>query len=239
MVEAQVGVVFIVLFVLTLISTGCQTPITGANPDKVYRRDMIITINGQTSEGVLVVRRAPIYQINVESKASLDLFTLQSCHRETLITDVKESGIFARRSRVRLNYTPSAGIEDTGACPLQLGGYDKSQGKHSWAFVDFETPAETLEAQVFCNGDSSVNNGVSLCQSRAGLIQRMVFEKPVMVSPDPGCELPAAANNIAFRFPIQKGICVYLFVEIDNPHRAHRLTTIGYEEILIRTPQGG
>jgi hypothetical protein len=204
-------------------------------PDRVYRRDMLVTINGKSSDGVMVVPRSSSYKIRVEGKAKIDLFTLQSCHREMLTSDIKNSGIWRTKSVVEVDYAPAPGVEDSGACPVQLGGYEKAAGRHSWALVDFESTDETLKANLFCNGDKSVGNGVSICQSRAGLIQKIVFERPVVFSPDKGCEIPESSDQ-TWTFAIPKGVCVYYFAEKQKPNRAHRLTTIGYEDVLVRVP---
>jgi len=227
------------IFVLFLL-VSCQTSEKEAiaegvntNSDKVYRRDMSISVNGLSKEGVLVVPKSSNYKIEVEGKAKIDLFSIQSCHREMFVTDIRDSGFWRVRSKVRVDYSPSPGIEDKGACPIQLGGYEKSKGRHSWALVDFETNEETLKAELSCNGEVARGRGVSICQSRAGLVQKIVFEKPVIYSPDKGCELGELAGN-TLKFNIKKGVCVYYFAEIAKPHRGHRLTTIGYDDILVR-----
>lgn len=228
------------IFVLFLL-VSCQTSQKDALADnltpsenKIYRRDMSISVNGKSGDGVLVVPRSSSYKIEVEGKAKIDLFTMQSCHREILITDIRDSGFWRVKSKVRTEFSPTPTIEDIGACPLQLGGYEKSQGKHSWALIDFETNEETLRAEISCNGQRLLARGVSICQSRSGLIQKITFEKPVIYSPSKDCDL-GELNGNSKQFIIKRGVCVYHFAEIAKPHRTHRFTTIGYDDILIRT----
>ena len=51
------------------------------------------------------------------------------------------------------------------------------------------------------------------------------------VSPDKKCPLPKTEGK-EFVFPIKKGECVYVFM--NSAGEIHRLTTIGYEGVLIR-----
>jgi hypothetical protein len=206
------------------------------DPKLHYKRDIRIKVGDQEFEGAGVLPRADSYKIEIKAKGKLDLLTISSCHREFSAEKVS-GGIFSDGRSYKYEYRPVPGIEDTRMCPLDIGGYEEAKGRHSWAFIDFVTKEATLQASVLCNGALQPPGVVTVCQSKAGLIQVIRFPVPVVVSPDPGCELgdkehPATTDNMTFEFPIRLGKCVYLFKARDR--QIHRHTAIGYESILIR-----
>lgn len=218
--------------VLFLCLFSCQSIQPNVDPDKVYRRDMALKVNGRSAEGVVVIPRAPSYSFEIEARGKLDLFTLQSCSRELIIDAPKSDGIFGKKTKIAFTIQPDD-MENGPACPFELAGYSKETGKHSWALVDFETPTEKLPAKLNCNGAKYASGGVSACQSRAGLIQRIEFAEDVLASPDKDCEIPLT-NKRVFEFPLRAGYCVYAFVAAKDMSKVHRLTTIGYEDIILR-----
>jgi len=223
------------LLFLVLLS-GCAYPGKDqlAEQGVYYKRDMRIEVNGFQSEGVLVAPKAGKYKIEIKAKGELDLFTLTTCHREHTEEDAGEGGIFGSKKKVKYKYIPSKGIEDTESCPVQLGGYEKDKGRHSWGFIDFQDDAHTLPALVSCNGNQYNSSGVSVCQSKAGLLQRIEFTKPVLFDPTNNCAPLQTKDNKVFEYEIGKGECLYLFMERDGDGKLHRHTTVGYERILIR-----
>lgn len=219
----------IVLILLGLLVAGCTTTVQKPNPDLFYKRDLKMKVNGVQGTGLLVVPRAEKYRVFGESSGKLDLLTLTSCHREH---SSENEGL-----DFEYDYKPNPGIEDSDACPIKIEGNEKKKGRHSWGFIDFEGPDAILPATVQCNGSTSKANGVSACQSRADLIQVIEFDQEVRVWPDKGCELngkPGEQRGKRFEFKIRRGECVYAFLEAAGQGRWHRLTTLGYEAILIR-----
>lgn len=210
-----------------------------------YKRDMIVEVNGVAAEGVMVAELHTSNQIHVVARGDLDMFSMKSCHREWTkekawnITEEVSSGLFGwgrrkidKTREVEFTYTPVKGIEDLGACPLELGGYSKD-GQHSWAIVDFKTPLEELPITVLCNGSKTKAKGVAICQARTGLMERVEFESDVIISPDTGCELGVTEGKV-FEFLQPRGVCVYRIQELTGAKRVGRLTLVGYEGILIR-----
>ncbi len=196
------------------------------SPDVFYKRDMSIDVNGVKGVGALVVPIAAQYRIQGESKGELDLFTLESCHREFSAEKLGRKFTYG--------FLPVQGLEGSG-CPIQLGGYEKKRGRHSWGLIDFEEPESTLPATLKCNGTQAKTNGVSVCQSRVDLIQAIVFDVEVdqAVAKD-DCKLPTPKDSKTFIFPIKKRECAIVFREKQGQRRFHRLTTLGFEGILIR-----
>lgn len=203
---------------------------------------MLITHDDVTYEGVAVLPRKARYSIEVESRGQLDLFSLSTCHREWIkerawntTKIVKTLFGWSRkvyRNAVRFDYTPVAIEEKFEYCPMILGAYEQEKGRHSWGFVDFETPDEHLEATMSCNGMIEDVGGVSVCQGREGLIQNLMFEEDVSVESSPGCNKPEIAGGVAI-YEVTAGQCVYLFMGA-RTKQLHRHTSIGYQDILIR-----
>lgn len=220
--------------VLPLFLFACSTQPQIPDAKIFYRRDMDINVNGFKGTGALVVPKAPQYAFEVSARGNLDLFTFESCHREEYKERAGNRGVLSDKKSVKSVYVPINGVENTGACPVRLGGYEEKKGRHSWAIVDFEDLSTTLPALIKCNGSEWNSRGVTICQSKEGLLQQIEFPVQVVVNPDPGCEIPKPVDKKTFRFPMRKQECVYNFMEINPPHKEHRLTTVGYESILIR-----
>jgi len=228
----------ILLLVFFLFSCSTGSSFQKLDPLIVYRHDMEININGFQGQGVLVVPEADIYHVHIKAPGELDLFTFTNCHREEIAENasiVTTTGrIFKRKienkNEVKLDFTPSP-LEKRDSCLVQVTGLEESKGRHSWGIVDFESSSNILPALLSCNGSQINAKGVSICQARAGLIQAIKFPKEVTASPDASCPLPKTKGDY-FEFPIQKGKCVYAFMAKEK--EIHRLTTLGYEQILIR-----
>lgn len=219
--------------------SGCaQMPVQKVDKDLYYKRDMVISVNGLQFEGALVAPKAAKYLFDVQARGKLDLFTLETCHREIAQPNAGQSGLFGDKRRVTMDFVPVPGLEDVDSCVVRLGGFERDGGRHSWGIVDFEDDRHTLQAEVRCNGERYSANGVSICQAKKGLKQEIIFPVPVIYSADPGqpqCALgPRPADDRTFRFAMPKGECVHDFLEDGPKRRRHRLTTAGYEAILVR-----
>jgi hypothetical protein len=103
---------------------------------------------------------------------------------------------------------------------------------NSYGMIDFQDDYTTLPAVLTCNGSKNTVSGVSMCQVRASLMEQVVFDVPVVVSGK--CQLPVSQDKKTYMIVVQPDICVYAFMEIADPHRSHRLTTIGYLNIMLR-----
>lgn len=235
-----------ILFMLFLLSCSTQPEmIQKLSPKKLYKRDIIITFEGTTYEGTAVLPKRDKYDFHIESRGNLDLFTMTTCSKEESkerawnIKKTVKSGLFGwgkkkidLKREVRFTYYPTKDLEDDGDCTMELAGYEKLQGRHSWGFIDFEHPQYNETATVICNGRNYKSNGTTVCQARHGLYQRISFNDNMIVIPDAECMIDNTSGKI-FEFIIKKGKCSYIF---GNPKtkKYHKLTTIGYEGILIR-----
>lgn len=204
---------------------GCSLIEQRLDPSVYYKRDIELTINGQKYKGIAVPAKAPEYKLEIEGGggAEINMLTATSCHREITVE--------GSAKKYAWTYRPIKGLEDGMGCLLEIGAYNK-QGRHSWATIDFLTGSETLAAEIQCNGGKLSSQGVSICQAKAGLTQKIIFSERVKVSPDPGCAPMRTKDEKTFEYEITKGECPYYFATREG--KLHRHSALGYESILIR-----
>lgn len=213
------------VFLPFLLSCACS-PAEKLDPAILYRRDMTITINGKTFTGVAVAPVAEKYDIKAQTIGRNDVFTFTTCHQETEFRP--------GRNDLAFTFVPRTGLENgKDSCIAELGGFDKDKGRHSWGIIAFENPLYRVTATVDCNGQTYDANGVALCQSLISLKQRIRFKYPVKISPSIGCRMLTPADELVFEYEMVKGRCEYEFWE-PSFSRRFRLTTFGYQEILIK-----
>lgn len=211
-------------------------PTQNVNPATFYKRDMVLDVNGAHGEGTLVVpMQYAWYRMRVKSRGKLDLFTFETCHREQEAQEAGQGGLFGDRTVWEGEYYPVAGIEDTDSCLVRLGGYSKSIGQHSWGIMDIADQRHTLPATVKCNGVQYQSPGVTICQSRQGLIEEISFPVDVVLEQDEKCKISDETVGKVFRYKMPPKECVFAFVEVapKGKQRRHRLTTVGYDGILL------
>ena len=237
------------LLILALSMAGCSS--LGAlsevtqklDLEKFYQRDMVITVNGVTEEGTMVVPMSEKYDFMVEARGDLDMFIMNTCHKEEKkekawnVTKTVKSGLFGWgkksidvKNQASFVYYPNKLLESDGLCAMELRGLEKNPGRHSWAFIDFESPKYTMKATVLCNGREFSANGVSVCQSRVGLKQMVVFTEEVHPATNT-CGFVGDATQ--YEIGLVKGPCLALFIGKTSKKR-FKITTIGYEDILVR-----
>ena len=223
--------------VLALLFLGCasvpQDLSQGITDGVFYKRDMDLKVSGRRAEGVLVLPKATSYDFEIRAKGRLDLFTFATCHREETRERAGERGLFGDRRRVRLKYAPVDLESGPISCPVQIGGFEKKKGRHSWGFVDFEHESMKLPATIFCNGRTLKATGVSACESRQGLIQVIQFQTEVFW-PERGCPRFETEDNKRLRFTMPQGQTTCRFKERSELGREFRITLMGYQKILIR-----
>lgn len=233
---------WIILLLIFIASCEETVPRQNLKAEIFYKRDMIVKVNGQVFEGAAVLKKAPKYSFHVEARGDLDLFVMTSCHKEeskesawNVQTEIK-TGLFGwgrkkidKKREVKFDFHPTP-LEADGDCAVELGGYELEKGRHSWAFIDFESENYKLPAFVECNGRAYNSKGVTVCQARSGLAQRITFKKPVdIASNDCGIE----GSGKSFEFGIKRGKCAVIFGHKESK-TFHKLTLLGYEKILIR-----
>jgi hypothetical protein len=214
-----------ITMVVWLIPLGCttvsQTPDTAA----FYARSMELTVNGKACVGTCVVPYAKQYKMHIEGIGDLDYLSIESCHRKVVLED--------QGSDTDWIYTPTDGLELGPSCPVEVVALEKKKARNSFALIDFESSEFTLPATMRCNGEVVKANGVSICQSKFGLIQSIEFPNPVVVHPSENCPLDPSKDNRYFEFHLNPKACVYVFLDKAMPARFHKLTTIGYQDRVL------
>lgn len=223
---AKIVIWCVIVMVLVACGTAPTQKITqGLETGVIYKKDMQVCIDSKCRQGVIVGPQRDFYHFKIKAQGNLDLFTFATCHREEATTEHSKRKWFRKNREVKGNYIPRQGIE-TGYCPVYIGGYDL-KGRHSWAFVDFKTPEANLSAELSCNGELLKSDGVSICQSREGLLQSISFKEAVEVD---SCGLKGKKKDFVFKMP--RGECVAVFFGAND---LHRLTLIGYDKIIVRS----
>lgn len=214
---------------------GCSTMHQALDPKVFYKRDCGVEVNGQLFEGVVVVPDAPAYSFVLTPKGNIDLMLIQTCHR-TFSVEKISPGWFSK-NKYQYNFTPIAGLETGRVCPTRIQVFESSkEGRHSWAFLDRESPDYTVQATLSCDGTTRRINGVGACQAKQQTVQRLTFSEPVRFAPPepPQCNRPVQRGN-DYEFAVSPGECLYHFDTQDR--RKGRLTLIGYDGVLIREGQ--
>lgn len=220
--------IFPILITVVLLP-GCVSLTTPSvrqelNPKIYWKRDLKVKINDYESNGTLVIPRAESYAIDIDPPGSKDLVVMKTCHREH---EAEKLGFWKK-----LHFTPMPGIEDTGMCYLEIAVFELREGRHAWALIDIESDRFTLPHRVKCNGNQYNSNGTTICQSKEGLLQEIVFPEPVTFSTEAKCPPLPSTDRKTYRFKMHNRECVYV-VKGDSGRLA-KLTLIGYEKLLIR-----
>jgi len=187
--------------------------------------------------GVGVLPHRDSYDIEVTSYGKLNLFTMTTCHREDT-SENPDDGIFRRNGQIKINYKPA--LEKGRACPLYISAYNRKQ-KHAWGILAFDNPRFKLKSKHECNGKKYPANGVSICHSREGLLQRIEFENEVLqIKPTQGgaekkepCPLLPTKDNKIFEYKMPSRECIYGFIDKKTKQVAQHYTS-GYEELIVR-----
>lgn len=199
---------------------------------------MEFTVNGKTHTGIAVLEEVPQYQFSITPDIEFDLFTAATCHREIDASKIdlekKKRWFGASSSKsVRFSYFPRESLEynlGNRYCPMSFGIYEKKEGQEYWAFIDFKTDGENLDATMYCNGERESVKGVAICQARVSLIQHISFNEDTKFYSD--C-LDVDKEGFGYTFTLPFKECVSLFAGKDSGE-LFRLTTLGYNRIKLR-----
>jgi hypothetical protein len=187
--------------------------------------------------GVGVLPHDDTYEVRIKHVSKLNLVAMNTCHRE-ITTENPDKGLFVKDGIYHVDYKPT--LESGKACPLYVAAYNRS-GKHGWGVLVFENPRYQLTSEVHCNGDVTGYNGVSICESREGLLQKITFNEeveqalPVKGAADrkEDCPVLSTKEGKSFEFLMPPRECVYGFIGKQS-RKWHQFYTIGYEQLVIR-----
>jgi len=216
--------------------SSCSLVNQSLDPDTIYRRDIVVTINGEKFVGTGVPKRSDKYEMEIKAKGVINMMTISTCHREVQM-EFKDPGWFQKGNIQKWTYTPVKGIEDVKGCMMEIGAFEKGKGRHGWAAIDFLNGFETVPATLQCDGGTKQVGPVSICQAKFGLVQKIIFDRRMKVAPDRDeCKVlrtdPGETFEKVYTFQMPQEECTYYFGDKDG--KFHRLTLIGYQSILVR-----
>jgi hypothetical protein len=203
------------LFLLFLIA--CQTT-KNLDITKVYRKNLVFEINDVKARGLYVSAKRPQYNLRIFLPEKPDLVMISSCHRHEIF---EQPG-----KELSYTYRPVKGLEEN--CILEITALAEDQ-HNLWGLIEF-VHDESLSAIVGCNGNSDITQGVSLCQSRAGLIQTISFTTEVYSFHTDDCPEMKPKHGKQFVYAIGLDKCTYSF---SNGKQRHTLTTFGYNGVYL------
>ena len=216
-----------VIILCSLLIANCSTRVV---PDlnKNYYMDMYMISDKVSGIGMLVLPIQETYSLKLYTGEKVDAIYMRTCSREIIKEDPRRG--IARKEYV-ITYSPNE-IEKLGACSATITAYNE-KGYYGNGFLEFEDNNTTLPATNICENLTTRTKGVSVCQSRVSLLEKIKFDVEVMADPDKGCELDNTRGR-EFIYSIKAGFCNIEFIEIKPPNRGHRLVTFGYESIQER-----
>ena len=207
---------------------GCTTlgqSTLALNPNAVIKKTMALSVNGKAGIGFISVPMADTYRLDLDFPAKPEIVKIATCHREIIIEKPTTKTFFVGSIK---------GLENDGLCQIHVDALDLG-GVNSSAIIEIEN--EKLDGAVICNGESRHVLGVSVCQGKVGLTQRILFFEPVefeKMAPDCADMIPMAQLGFGYDFDISKGYCTYLF-HGKKSDTFHRLSTYGYDDIFLNS----
>lgn len=217
------------LFLVILLCAGCASVEQNLNPKIFYEHAMNVEVNEKLYKGFGVIPLAKKYKMKIWGRGKMDFLRITTCHRE--ITKNKEG------SRFKFDFIPIPEMEmrknGPNQCLMYFESYEQKRGRNDWAILDFDTPFETLEATDYCNG--RIRQGsVTLCHSRQGLKQKLVFQEVVDLSKQTRreCRIKSLDGKV-WKYSMTKHVCSLSFRDRKTKSKYHRHTNVGYEDVLI------
>lgn len=208
--------------------TGTASQGVAKGPLYTYRADILLTLEGKTFDGLAATKLTGPLDIKIESKVKLDRLQITSCARQDVFEAVDKTWYGGVGHAMIYHYVPIR-AEFAGACPLYIEAFDKS-GLAAWGLVGFRSD-ETMQAHIDCNGKGVTYAGYSVCQTKNGLEQALVFQDPVDdFEIEPICN-GVTADNKTFTFHPGLGVCRASFY---RKGEWHTLNMIGYDQVLVR-----
>ncbi len=240
---------------IALLASGCFTPRPKLDPNINYQRDLRFKVetwddnkgayrNVYKFDGVGLAIKANKYKITLypPKGSRVDMLTATSCHREFKQADPKTDGWFSKG--YSFEYDPAENIETRKSCPLDFGSYEKKGGRHGCGMLVLDTIRDNvtkpLLAKIKCNGEvyqsnrGQLSGSVSVCQAKAGVIQKIKFDIKVDMEAIQGCKIKVPDNGKDFMYIMPEADCVLYFCDWFDDKRCHKHVTYGYDYIPIR-----
>lgn len=227
---------FLLLFALCfllgfLFITSCALPqaVTSSKNNSVfYKKEMQVSVEGMNGFGTMVTTLKPKLHFTFKSSKKIDSFKISTCHKEEVFSDIKDC--FWGKCK-EYDYIPTDIESKEIVCPMFVESFSAQDASKDSAYIDFQTNDMKLTHHIECNGSSYDSFGVSVCQTKAGLEQRLTFlEEVIFSAPKSGlCANFETTDNKQFMIKPSSGLCVYAFINKAKDKIA-RVTMVGYDE---------
>ncbi len=237
---------FLPLFMLgcSTLTTDVETVLQDARqpatekPLYVYRADLQITTDAVAFDGVGVTKaRTSPMDIDVVSQINIDRVEVETCARQDVCEhgkpctgnfQIDQTWFGAAGNHMVYHYLPSTD-ESTGTCPIYFRIYSKVD-LAAWGFLAFRSAQENLPGHMICNGVPWSFAGHSMCQTKAGLIQRLTFDQDIEdFDVDKNCGLQQLDKRTFLLRPLL-GLCTG---EFESQGKWHGLDLIAYKMTLV------
>ena len=208
------------------------------DPAIYYKNDICFEFENKKFCGVGVIPSKNIIKLKINTKNNIENLMMTTCHREISTKD-PDKGLLGRNGVVKLTLRPTIEIQKS-VCPFYFASFARD-GKHAWGMLVVKDPRYRLNATSLCNGDFKKESGVSICESKQGLIQRIVFNEPiVMITPtngvaqrkEPCPKLDLSNNDRTIEYKTPNRDCVYGIIGKESKEM-FILYTIGYEQVKV------
>lgn len=204
---------------LTLFSCGSLIPTdrNAIDVSKMYRKDMIVTIDDKIYEGtgVLQDKETGSFKFRIETRGKqLDTFTLTTCAKELIAEKAWNVEtkvpflIFWSRKIVEKRmyeflYSRNNLERALALCQIRLEATTMEDGKNSYAQFDIQDYRTTLPAWLNCNTTTEPLLGVGMCDHQQQKWIQLSFNETVLGTAIPDeegkynadCKLPDMFPN--------------------------------------------
>lgn len=210
-----------------MVNCSSTQQLTVETPLYKNRASMKITVDGITYDGMAVGKLDGPKKIQLISQAALDLLRITTCHRDFSVEKVDKGWFGGSGHLYTYEYHPTD-VEKSKVCPMYIQAFSKDRVT-DWGFIAFRTD-ETIPAEMQCNGWWWKSDGISVCQTKAGLDQKIKFDRDVLYEAEPSCSITAKSK----REFVVRGSMGFCYAEFSDGKEWHRLILLGYDSVLIR-----
>lgn len=210
---------------VALVLAGCSTVEFTPEPKVYYKRDIRVEVNDEWHSGAFTVSKQVSYKLKIKAADDNDIVLLRTCAREQYSED--EGGTW------KVTYTPIDPEERSPACPLRIYSLD-AKGKNAFGFMVLQDPEKfKLPVYTRCNGRHTFQTGVSVCQTKEGLLQALVFSEDVVIEPSaPHCDFKQSTGR-EFVFGTPNRECSWAVVGLESGKEMIHWS-LGYEKLMLR-----
>lgn len=239
----------VTIFCILGLLSGCQTTPVSVAPvpelTQSYALDLKVQVNSTSLIGWGVAPISSSYKITVTPNNQIDRIQWRTCNQDHYVDRPPTSAwtdIFGGSTAYSFVLTPDQQLDQLHHCPLEIDVMAQKVNKFQSAIIDFNDarPEYVVGAIITCNGSKYTGKGALMCSSAAGLIQQIVFDRPVLWGdPEPGCSVPndVDGKKLTYQIEITAGDCLYTAgghdLSSNGQHESLRLFTHGYNTIPL------